>query len=98
EWSAGRHMTEAPGAIRIWGHAAARAAACVQAIEALVGCAPHLGEEVTPRTAHLRPHDAEHQVCRERGIDGAATVAQDVDSGERGEIVRRGHYAVGAVG
>ena len=38
-----------------------------------------------------------HQVGGDGRVDGAAAIAQDVDAGQRGQIVRRGDHAVGAV-
>ena len=68
-----------------------RATAGVQSVQLAVGCAPHLGEQVAARPAHLRPDDGHDQVGGDRRVDRAAAVAQDVRRrrARRGSAARR---------
>src|SRR5439155_20096343 len=55
-------------------------------------------EEVPAEAAHLRLDDGKDGVHRDGGVDDASPAPQYVEAGQRGERMRGGDEAVGAVG
>ena len=71
---------------------ARRAAARVQAVQRLLRRVPHDREQITTGSAHMWFRQAEHRVCGNCRVDGAAAPLQHGESGLRRErLARRDH-------
>ena len=50
-------------------------------------------EPITAQARHVRIHDAEHGVGRDRGVNSAAAPAERIETRSAGENMRRRHHA-----